>query len=147
MARHGGNVLVELWTLPLLCEVYLKAGGSERAEACLERGFGLLTPDRAWYGLPAPLFVARGMCAAGRQEWAEAMRSFERAVAVGRENRLPYDTAKALYEWGLAHLTRGQSGDRESGRAKLTESLEIFQSIKAVKDVERVTARKELLGT
>lgn len=147
MARHGGNTLVELWALPLLCEVYLKAGRPERAEACLERAFGLLTPDRAWYGLPAPLFTANGMCAAGRQEWAEAMRSFERAIAISRENHLPYDTARALYECGLAYLMRGQAGDRESGREKLTDSLEIFQSIKAVKDVERVMARKELLGT
>lgn len=146
MARDGGNVLVELWALPLLCEAYLKTGEAERADACLERGFGLLTPDRAWYGLPAPLFAAKGMCAAGRQEWAEAMRSFERAIAISRENHLPYDMARALYECGLAHLTRGQAGDRESGRAKLTESLEIFQSVKAVKGVERVMAGKELLG-
>lgn len=147
MARDGGNVLVELWALPLLCEVYLKTGEAERADACLERGFGLLTPDRAWYGLPAPLFVAKGMRAAGRQEWAEGMRSFERAIAISRENRLPYDTARALYECGLAHLARGQAGDRERGRAQLGESREIFQTISAVKGVERVTARKELLGT
>jgi class 3 adenylate cyclase/tetratricopeptide (TPR) repeat protein len=147
MARHGGNVLVELWAIPLLCEVYLKTGGSEQADACLERGFGLLTPDRAWYGLPAPLLVAKGMLAGHQQEWDEAVEVFERAIEISRQNRLPYDVARALYECGLAHASRGKPGDRASGRAKLTESLEIFQQIKAVKDVERVMARKELLGT
>jgi class 3 adenylate cyclase/tetratricopeptide (TPR) repeat protein len=147
MARQGGNVLVELWALPLLCEVYLKTGRSEPAAACLDRAFGLLTPDRAWYGLPAPLFMAKGMCAAGRHDWDEAIPCFERAIAISREHHLPYDTARALYEAGLAQVTRGQAGDRETGRARLTESMEIFQSINAVKDVERVMARKELLST
>jgi tetratricopeptide (TPR) repeat protein len=147
MAREGGNLLVELWALPLLCDVFLKTGRADQAKACLERGFSLLAPDRAWYGLPAPLFLAQGMFSAGRQSWDEAMGSFERAIAISREHHLPHDTARALYECGLAHLTRGQAGDRESGRARLAESLEIFQGIKAVKDVERVMARKELLAT
>jgi class 3 adenylate cyclase/tetratricopeptide (TPR) repeat protein len=147
MARRGCNVLVESWALPLLCEVYHRTGRPDREEACLERGSALLAADRAWYGLPAPLFIAKGMCAAGRQQWDEAMGLFERAIAISREYRVPFDTARALYEYGLAHVTRGRAGDRESGRARLAESVEIFQSIRAVRDVERVMARKELLAT
>lgn len=146
MARHGGNVLVELWALPLLCELYLKTGAPERVTTCLERGFGLLAPDGAWYGLPAPLLVAKGMLATQQQEWDGAIVAFERAIEISRENSLPYDAARALCECGLAHVSRGKPGDRASGQVKLMESLDIFQKIKAVKDVERVMARKEKLA-
>jgi tetratricopeptide (TPR) repeat protein len=146
MARHGGNVLVELWALPLLAELYTKTGAPERAHTCLERGFGLLASDRAWYGLPGPLLVARGLLAVRQQQWDEALEAFNRAVAIGREHRLPHDTARALYEGGRAQAMRGRPGDREAARVRIGESLQIFQTIKAAKDVERVTAGKELVG-
>jgi hypothetical protein len=41
---------------------------------------------------------------------------------------------------------RGRPGDREAARVRIGESLQIFQTIKAAKDVERVTAGKELVG-
>jgi class 3 adenylate cyclase/tetratricopeptide (TPR) repeat protein len=147
IARVGGNVLVELWALPLLAEVCLRTGAPERGQACLDRGFGLMTGDRAWYGVPAPFFVAKGLLAAGGQRWSAAIEAFEQAIAIGRQYRLPHDTARALYECGLAHFMQGQPDQRERGRAALRESLQIFKTIEAVKDAERVEARKELLGT
>jgi hypothetical protein len=41
---------------------------------------------------------------------------------------------------------RGHPGDPERSRDRLTESLQIFESIGAAKDVERAAARKELVG-
>jgi tetratricopeptide (TPR) repeat protein len=147
IARGGGNVLVELWALPLLAELYMRDGEWERARGCLERAFGLLADDRAWYGVPAPLFVAKGLFAAAQHRWSEAIEAFERAAVVSRQHRLPHDTARAVYESGVAHVMRGHPGDRERSRDRLTESLQIFERIGAAKHVERVATRKQLVGS
>ncbi|HEU4371597.1 MAG TPA: adenylate/guanylate cyclase domain-containing protein [Methylomirabilota bacterium] len=42
ICRQGGNVLFELWVLPVLCDIYLGTGRPEQALECVERGFVLL---------------------------------------------------------------------------------------------------------
>ena len=146
ISQKGSNVLVELWVLPALAELALKTGRPDRAAAHVKRGFELLTPDRNWYGLPAPMWLAKGMLAGAKGKWDEAATAFEKAIAITRQYRLSSDEAKALLEWGLMHLARGQAGDRQSGEKKLGASLDIFQRVGAKKDVEKVLARKEVLS-
>jgi len=146
MSRRGSSVLMELWALPLLCELSLKTGQHVRAAEYLGRGFELLGPDRNWYGLPAPLFLAKGMLAAAQRRWDEGTTSFETAHAIARRYLLPGDEARALCEWGLMHRARGQAGDREAAETKLGASLEIFRRTGAKKDVEKVLAGKEVRG-
>jgi tetratricopeptide (TPR) repeat protein len=143
----GGNVLVQLWALPALAELALRAGRPAEAAEHIERGFALLPPGRSWFGLPVPLLLAKGMLAAVTREWAEGERAFEEAVALSRRYRLLYDEAKALREWALLCLARGGSEDRKRTKEKLGASLEIFQGIGAKKDVEKILARKEVQTT
>lgn len=72
ICRDGGNVLFELWVLPLLVELYLSTGATVKATKCVTRGFALLTPDQNWRGLPAPMHLARGNLAAAEGRWDEA---------------------------------------------------------------------------
>ncbi len=141
ICRNGGNVLFELWVLPVLCELYLKVGNPAKAAECVTRGFELLKPDQNWYGLPAPIHLAKGMLSGARKKWDEAAQSFEKAIAINRQYQLPWDEAKALYEWGLMHLARGRAGDREKVRERLGSALEIFQRVGAKKDVEKISAK------
>ncbi len=143
ISRRGSNVLVELWVLPVICDLYLKRGQHAGAAEHVTRGFELLKPDQNWYALPAPMFLAKGMLATATRSWDEAATSFETAIAINRQYRLPYDEAKALYEWGLMCLAKGQAKDRENAEKKLNSSLEIFQRVGARKDVEKVLTRKE----
>ncbi|MBI4609543.1 MAG: AAA family ATPase [Candidatus Rokubacteria bacterium] len=145
ICRDGGNVLFELWVLPVLVELYLKIGQMAKAAENVARGFELLKPGQNWYGLAGPVYLAKGMFGSASRNWEEATSAFEKAVAINRQYQLPWDEAEALYEWGLMHLARGEAGDREAAREKLNRSLEIFQHVGAKKDVEKVLAAMERL--
>jgi len=147
ICQEGGNVIFELWVLPAICELYLKMGEPEKTAEYIERGFDLLKPDQNWYGLPALMYLAKGMLATEQKDWDTAVDFFGKAIHINRQYQLPWDEAKVSYEWGLMHLTRDQAGDREIAREKLEWSLEIFQRIGAKKDVEKVLEGKKVMET
>jgi tetratricopeptide (TPR) repeat protein len=145
ICRKGGNVIFELWVLPMLCELYLKMKEFEKAAGYVDRGFELLKPDQNWYGLPALMHLAKGMLVAEQQNWETAIDCFGQAIHINRQYQLPWDEAKVSYEWGMLYLTRDQAGDRENASEKFERSLEIFQWMGAKKDVEKVLTKKELV--
>ena len=140
ICKDGGNVLLELWVLPVVAQLYLKMAQVDKAAECVMRGFELLKPDQNWYGLSAPTYLAQGMLASARKNWGEAEQSFDKAVEINRRYQLPWDEAKTLHEWGLMHLARGRAGAREKAQEKVGAALEIFQRLEAKKDVEKVLA-------
>jgi tetratricopeptide (TPR) repeat protein len=146
ICRNGGNVLFELWVVPVLAELYLKMGQPEKATEYVDRGFELLKPDKNWYGLPAPMHLAKGMLATARKDWETAAESFDKAIQINRQYQLPWDEAKTLYERGLMHLARGRKVDRDKAHEGLDEALAIFQKVGAKKDAEKVLRKKKMLG-
>ena len=146
ICQKGGNVLFELWVLPVLAELYLKMDKPDKAADYVDRGFELMKPDRNWYGLPAPMYLAKGMLATARKDWGTAADSFDKSVQINRQYQLPWDEAKTLYERGLMYLARGGKADREKAHEDLDEALAIFQKVGAKKDVEKVLRKKEMLG-
>ncbi|HET9488483.1 MAG TPA: tetratricopeptide repeat protein, partial [Methylomirabilota bacterium] len=145
VAREGGNVLLELWALPVLGELHLRGGHPERVGPVLQRGFALLEPGRRWYGLPGPLFLVKGMLAGAERRWKDAAAAFDEAVALARRHCLPWDEARALYERAVVHADQGGADDRAEAGRLLGTSLELFQRVGAVKDAEKVSTRKEML--
>lgn len=145
ICRNGGNVLFELWVLPVLAELYLKMGQPEKTAEYVDRGFELMKPDQNWYGLPAPVYLAKGMLASARKEWRTATDCFDRAVQINRQYQLPWDEAKTLYERGLMYLARGSKGDHDKAHENLDEALAIFQKVGAKKDAEKVLRKKNML--
>jgi tetratricopeptide (TPR) repeat protein len=145
ICRKGGNVIFELWVLPVLCELYLKMKQPEKAAGYVDRGFELLKPDQNWYGLPAPIYMAKGMLATQKQDWKTATEFFEKAIHLNRQYQLPWDEAKTFYELGMMFLGKDRAGDRESAREKFGRALEIFERIEAKRDIEKVRTQKELL--
>jgi predicted ATPase len=145
ICRKGGNVIFELWVLPVICSLYLKVGRPEKATEYVERGFELLKPDQNWYGLPAPIYLSKAMLKAELQDWETATGFFEKAIHLNREYELLWDEAKTLYEWGLMFMGRNRAGNRESAFEKFDRALEIFERIKAKKDIEKILNKKELL--
>ena len=145
ICRTGGNVLFELWVLPVLAELYIKMGQPDKAAEYVNRGFELMKPDQSWYGLPAPMYLARGMLAAARKNWGSAAESFDKAIQINKQYQLPWDEAKTFYERGLMYLARGGKGDRDKAHEDLDEALAIFQKVGAKKDAEKVLRKKEML--
>jgi tetratricopeptide (TPR) repeat protein len=145
ICRNGGNVIFELWVLPVLAELYLKMGQPDKAAEYVDGGFELMKPEQNWYGLPAPMYLARGMLVTARKDWGTATESFDKAIQINRQYQLPWDEAKTLYERGLMYLARGRKGDRDKAHEDLDEALAVFQKIGAKKDVEKVLRKKEML--
>ena len=139
-------MLFELWVLPVLAELYLKIGQPEKTAGYVDRGFELMKPDQNWYGLPAPMYLAKGMLATARKDWGTAAESFDKAIQINRQYQLPWDEAKTLYERGLMYLSRGRKVDRDKAHKDLDEALAIFQKVGAKKDVEKVLRKKKMLG-
>ncbi|MBM3153836.1 MAG: tetratricopeptide repeat protein [Chloroflexi bacterium] len=146
ICQNGGNVIFELWVLPVLAELYLKMGQLDKAAEYVDRGFELMKPDQNWYGLPAPIYLAKGMLAAARKDWGTAAESFDKSIQINRQYQLPWDEARTLYERGLMYLARGRKADREKAHEDMDEALAIFQKVGARKDVEKVLRKKEMLG-
>ena len=146
ICRNGGNVLFELWVLPVLAELHLKTGQADKAAEYVYSGFELMKPDQNWYGLPTPIFMAKGMLATAQKDWDAATNSFSKATEINRQYQLPWDEAKIFYERGLMYLARGDKGDRDKAHQDLDEALAIFQKVGAKKDVEKVLRKKEMLG-
>jgi tetratricopeptide (TPR) repeat protein len=146
ICHKGGNLVSELWVLPVLAELYLKIGKPEKAAEYVDRGFELLKPDKNWYGLPAPMYLAKGMLATAHKDWGTAAESFDKAIQINSQYQLPWDEAKALYERGLMYLAHGRKADREKAHEDLDEALAIFQKVGAKKDVEKVLRKKKRLG-
>ena len=109
------------------------------------RGFECLKPELNWYGLPAPMYLAKGMLASEERNWDEAVRCFAEAVAINRQYELPWDEAKSIYEWGLMYKNRGMKDDHKGTFEKLDKAMVIFQRIGAKRDVEKVIAEKVAL--
>jgi tetratricopeptide (TPR) repeat protein len=134
-----------LWVLPVLAELYLKMGQPDRAAEYVGRGFELMREDQNWYGLPAPMYLAKGMLTTARKDWDAAADSFDKAAEINRQYQLPWDEARTLYERGLMCLAGGGKGDRDEAHEDLDEALAIFQKVGARKDVEKVLRKKEML--
>jgi len=145
ICRNGRNVLFELWVLPVLAELYLRTGLPDKAAEYVDKGYELMKPDQNWYGLPAPIHMAKGMLATARKDWDKATESFDKAIQINRQYQLPWDEARTLYERGLMYLARGDKGDREKAHEDLDEALAVFQRVGAKKDAEKVLRKKEML--
>ena len=145
ISRRGGNVIFELWVLPVLCELNLKIGRLERAEEYIADGLALLHEDQNWYGLPAHLSLVQAMLAREQQNWEKAKAFFEKALHLNSQFMLLWDQAKTHFEWGKMLFARGRNQDIKSAQEKFAAAIEIFQRLGAQKYLEHVLAEKKLL--
>ena len=145
ICRRGGNVIFELWVLPVLSELNLKIGRLEKAKEYIAKTFVLLHPNQNWYGLPAHLYLVQAMLAKEQQSWEKAGEFFEKALHLNRQYTLLWDEAKTHFEWGKMYLARGRKLYMKSAQKKFAGAIEIFQRLGAQKYLERVLAEKKLL--
>ena len=145
ICRKGGNIIFELWVLPVLCELYTNTAQYEKASEYLERGFELLNPDQNWRGLPSPIYLAKAMLETKQRNWAIATKFFDKAIHINRQYELLWDEAKTNYEWGKMYLARNQKGDTKIASEKFSLSIDIFTGIGAKKYVDKAVSKRDLL--
>ena len=71
------------------------------------------------------------------------MISFQQSMMTWKKLRRPYEESKTLYELGIAYQ---KIGDRVKSVESFNDALGKFSRVGARLDVEKVLARKELLG-
>ena len=145
ICRKGGNIIFELWVLPILCVLFSKTKQHKKASQYLQRGLELLCPDQNWYGLPAPIYLSGAMLATEQQDWETAAEFFEKAVEVNRQYELLWDEARTHYEWGKMCFARGQKGDAKTAHEEFSLSIDMFTKIGAQKDLEKALSKSEEL--
>lgn len=141
ICRRGGNVIFELWVLPILCEVHIKAGEIKKAEVCLKNGLDLLKPNRNWFGLPGLIFLSKAMLESANQNWSASVRSFELSIKLSQKYELAWDEAKANLEMASMLMETNQPGKNKLAREKLTIASQIYQAIAAKKDYSMVLGK------
>jgi class 3 adenylate cyclase/tetratricopeptide (TPR) repeat protein len=145
ICRKGGNIIFELWVLPVLCELYLNTEQYEKASEYMQRGFELLNPDQNWHALPAQIYLAKAIQATKQRDWETATEFFDKAIRINRQYELLWDEAKTNCEWGKMYLARNQKGDSKIAFEKLSLSIDIFTKIGAQKDVDKAMAEVDRL--
>ena len=96
ICQKGGNVYLRAVGASGAGRALPEDGQPEKAAEYVDRGFELLKPDQNWYGLPAPMYLAKGMLATARKDWGTAAESFDKAIQINRQYQLPWDEAKTL---------------------------------------------------
>lgn len=146
ISEPRGEKTFEIVLRALLAEVASQGGELEEAAAHLRRAQDILSQGQDWRGLVLDVYLAEGALTTAERHWQEAHEAFQKAVEISRQYHLPYEEARSLFGWGRMYLSRGGPGDRERGMELLDHALAIFQRIQARKMVEKVLARKQVLG-
>jgi tetratricopeptide (TPR) repeat protein len=133
ICQNGGNLIFELWILPIICELYIKSGQINKAEDCLKHGFNLIAPTRNWFGLPSGLYLAKAMFDAEIQNWIKSFESFEKSIALAQKYELAWDEAKVNFEMADMLLEARQPGNKKLAQGKLSAALKIYRKIEAKK--------------
>jgi tetratricopeptide (TPR) repeat protein len=85
----------------------------------------------------------QGMVMTQQRRWEEGRRSFEDALALTGRATYPYTRARVLVEYAKLLI---QQDDRRQAQAWLCEALNVFEELRARKDVERTRQALALLG-
>jgi adenylate cyclase len=119
--------------LATLAWAYLEMGEVDRAEETASRGLAVAQERRHRLYVPGVLQM-QGMILSRQRRWEEAARTLEEAVSLARSMPYPYAEARALHEYGVMFV---QKGEQVAARERLEEALGIFRRLGAAKDVER----------
>ncbi|MFB0566961.1 MAG: tetratricopeptide repeat protein, partial [Candidatus Bathyarchaeia archaeon] len=102
--------------------------------------------------LSARADALRAMQFRAQKKWKESIEHFEKSLkefeALNARQWNVYRFAKTvLYEYARVYLERDREGDREKARNLLNQALEIFQKIRAKKDIEKTRLKLAYIET
>lgn len=125
-----------------MCELYIKTGRVELAEAQVAQVTQMAGNADVWEGLKGDLLFAQGMVGTASQRWSESETAFTGAIEVYQENLLPWDEAKVYYEWASS-ITENDDSGYSAGRAKdlFGKALSIWGPMGATTFAEQCRAK------
>ena len=138
LARQSGSALSQLAVLPHLCEVYCVTGRLKDAGDASELAVTIADQVGQSGALEGDLRLAEGLVQASSGHAENVEVGFRRAIDVYRDHHLPWDEARAYYEWAVA-LKRDVNNGSGTGAAAdlLRKALSLWEPMGAVKHAER----------
>lgn len=133
LAREVAPHHIAQWTVAL-AEAYLDQGELQRAQEQVEHGLALAKQldNQPVIGLAHRI---QGRIRRVQDRWQQAAQAFDESLAIYRKPEDRLEIARTLHEYGRTLLA---AGDRERGQAMLLEALQIFVSLGAKADEDRV---------
>jgi ATP/maltotriose-dependent transcriptional regulator MalT len=120
--------------LPFLAWAHLDLGEIAVAEGLVEEALRRARADRNGVALAEALPVA-ALVAIRQMQWTKATRALEEGLELTRRIPYLYGEARLLHLYGEM---QAQQGEGEAARARLVAAEEIFKTLGARKDAERV---------
>jgi tetratricopeptide (TPR) repeat protein len=142
LRRFSGSALGELSLLPYLSEVYRRTDRLKEAGSVLGRAHDIADNATESGALRADLWLAEGLVSTSLGQWEDAEAVFRKSIKMYQDYDLPWDEAKAYYEWAVALLGEGNGAPR-AGLAKdlMNMALALWEPMGAVYYVEQCRRR------
>jgi tetratricopeptide (TPR) repeat protein len=141
VCRRGGNVLFELWVLPVLAETYLRSGRLEKAAECVTRGFDLLTSGQDWRGLSARPSISFEECSPARNGAGMRPSDPSRWLSPSTAGTSCSGTRGRHFSNGARSTTRGPTERIASARASDSARRSRYSSSSAPRERSRRLVR------
>jgi tetratricopeptide (TPR) repeat protein len=144
-SEKAGDIMYQVSdVLPMLAELYLRKGETERAKQLIKRMY-----ERAKKAEFKPdatsTEMLEGMLCREQRNWEQSIRHFEKSLAesksVNKQKWYVYQYAQLLYEYGSMYLERNEEGDKERAFSLLNQALDIYQKNGANKRADKTRSR------
>ena len=96
----SGSIVGELALVPSLCELYRRTSRHTKAKETLIQAQKTMGEAADWGALHGDLRLEEALVSAALGSWEDGEEFFQTAVQAYREFDLPWDKARAYYEWG-----------------------------------------------
>jgi hypothetical protein len=113
------------------------SGSPEEAEAHSDEAIRL-AKDSGIRQEMAYATMVKGMIAAQKQAWVQALEHYEHATRIFEELGDRYNTGRVNAEMAVMHIRRNQDQDRERAREYVAKARATFSALGARTDLEKL---------
>ena len=137
----SGSIVGELALVPSLCELYRRTSRHTKAKETLIQAQKTMGEAADWGALHGDLRLEEALVSAALGSWEDGEEFFQTAVQAYREFDLPWDKARAYYEWALVLMGEEHDGSRgDQARTLLGQALELWEPMGASRYAEQCRA-------
>ncbi|MGD8505409.1 MAG: tetratricopeptide repeat protein [Candidatus Bathyarchaeota archaeon] len=142
--KAGETEFQRNWVFPALSKLYLRKGEVEKAKELIQSTYEFATRANSRSAIPCAQML-KGMLFRELREWEQSEQHFEKGLqgyrSINAQKWSVQQLAELLFEYGLMHLNRNKTGDKEKGLSLLNKALEIYQKMDAKKKVEKTKTK------
>jgi predicted ATPase len=133
-SERSGSKQAQAWAIFNVAEAYIVNGEMKKAEEALEKSLIMCEALGEKVALQG-VYKNYGLFYRVKKDWDKSIEYYEKALELLKEVKVPYETAKRLYEMALVYK---DMGDKSTAEGLLFEARSIFREVAAKNDLEKV---------